>query len=53
MNINETPVLDLINKFIASDRLNKSQILQIVALASISNDINDLKDNMEWESYNS
>ena len=43
----------MINKIIVINRLNKSQILQMVNLASISNDINDLKDNFKWESSKS
>ena len=49
MNINDTSVLEMLNKIIALDRLNKTQILQMVYLVSISNDINDLKDNLKWE----
>ena len=50
MNINEKSVLEMLNKLIASNRLNKTQILQMVNLVSISNDIHDLKDNLKWES---
>ena len=53
MNINDKFVLEMLNKLIALDRLDKNQILQIVDLASISNDIHDLKDNLEWENSNS
>ena len=53
MNINEKSVLEMLNKFIAIDRLNRTQILQMVNLVSLSNDINDLKDNLKWESSNS
>ena len=53
MNINDKFVLEMLNKVIAIDRLNKSQILKMVNLVSISNDINDLKDNLKWESLNS
>ena len=53
MNINDSAVLEMINSFIASNRLNKVQILQIINLASISNDIKDLKTNIEWESVKS
>ena len=49
MNINDKSVLEMINKLIAIDRLNKIQILQMVELVSLSNDINDLKDNLKWE----
>ena len=49
MDINDKHVLDMLNKLIAIDRLNKAQILQMVNLVSISNDINDLKDNLRWE----
>ncbi len=49
MNINDKCVLDMLNQLIAIDRLNKSQILQMVNLVSISSDINDLKDNLIWE----
>ena len=50
MNINDKNVLDMLNKLIAIDRLNKAQILQMVNLVSLSNDINELKDNLKWES---
>ena len=53
MNINDKSVLEMLNQLIAIDRLNKTQILQMVNLVSISNDINDLKDNLIWESYKS
>ena len=53
MNINDRSVLEKINVLIAMDRLNKSQILQMVNLVSLSNDINDLKDNLKWEGSNS
>ena len=49
MNINDKSVLEMLNKLIAINRLNKSQILQMVNLVSISNDFNDLKDNLKWE----
>ena len=52
MNINDKYVLELLNKLITINRLNKSQILQMVDLVSLSNDINDLKDNLKWESSN-
>ena len=53
MNINDKSVLEMLNKLIAIDRLNKSQILQMVNLVSLSNDMNDLVDNLKWESYKS
>ena len=49
MNINDKSVLEMLNKLIAIDRLNKTQILEMVNLVSLSNDINDLKDNLKWE----
>ena len=49
MNINDKSVLEMLNTLIAIDRLNKTQILQMVNLVSLSNDINDLKDNLKWE----
>ena len=49
MNVNNASVLDKINILIASERLNKNQILHVVKLASISNDINELKENLKWE----
>ena len=53
MNVNDTKVLEMINRFIASNRLNKKQILHIVNLASISKSIYDLKDNLKWETFKS
>ena len=49
MNVNDKSVLEMINRLIASDRLNKHQILQLVNLASISNSIYELEENMKWE----
>ena len=49
MNVNDDSVLEMINNLIASERLDKNQILQIVDLASISNNLRELKDNMLWE----
>ena len=49
MNINDKSVLEMLNQLIAINRLNKDQVLQMVNLATLSNDINDLKDNLEWE----
>ena len=45
MNVNDAVVLEMINNLIASDRLNKNQILQIVNLASVSSNMNELRDN--------
>ena len=53
MNINDKSVLEMLNKLIAIDRLNKTQILQMINLVSLSNDINDLRENLKWESFNS
>ena len=53
MNINDKYVLEMLNKLIAINRLNKTQILHMVNLVSISNDFNDLKDNLRWESNKS
>ena len=48
MKINDKTVLEMLNKLIATNRLNKTQILQMVNLVSISNDFNDLKDNLKF-----
>ena len=53
MNVNDKSVLEMINRLIASDRLNKNQILQLVNLASISNNITELEENMKWETFKS
>ena len=53
MNINDKSVLEMLNILIAINRLNKTQILQMVKLVSISNDFHDLKDNLKWESSKS
>ena len=53
MDINDKFVLEMLNNLIAINRLNKTQILQMVDLVSLSNDINDLKDNLKWESFKS
>ena len=53
MNINDKSVLEMLNKLIAINRLNKTQIIQMVDLVSISNNFNELKDNFKWESSKS
>ncbi len=53
MNINDKSVLENLNNFIAINRLNKNQIIQMMNLVSISNNINDLKDNLKWENNDS
>ena len=53
MDVNDASILEIINSIIASDRLDKKQILHIVNLASISDSIKELKDNMNWETYKS
>ena len=53
MNINDKSVLEMLNKLIVINRLNKSQIIQMVNLVPISNNISDLKDNLKWESSKS
>ncbi len=53
MNINDASVLEMINRLIAIGRLNKNQILQLVNLASISNSIKELEENMKWETLKS
>ena len=52
MNINDKSVLEMLNRLIAIDRLNKDQVLSMVNLVSLSNNIDDLKDNLKWENYN-
>ena len=52
MDINDESVLEMLNNLIVVDRLNKSQVLQMVNLVSLSNDINDLKENLMWENSN-
>ena len=49
MNINDKSVLEMLNELVVINRLNNSQTLQMVNLVTISNDINDLKDNLKWE----
>ena len=53
MNVNDPSVLKMINNLIASERLNKNQILQVVNLAGVSTSIKDLKDNINWEIFKS
>ncbi len=53
MNVNDSSVLEMVNRLIATNRLNKNQILQLVNLASISNSINELEENMKWETLKS
>jgi len=53
MNINDKSVLEMLNRLIAIERLNKNQVLQMVNLVSFSSDINDLKENIKWEGPNS
>ena len=52
MNIHDKYVLEMLNNLIAINRLDKNQVLQMVNLVYLSNDINDLKDNLKWEGSN-
>ena len=52
MNIHDKYVLEMLNNLIAIDRLDKNQVLQMINLVYLSNDINDLKDNLKWERSN-
>ena len=52
MNINDKSVIEMLNRFIAIDRLNKVQVLSMLKLVSLSNNIDDLKDNLKWENSN-
>ena len=49
MDVNNKNILNKLNKYIASERLNKSQILQMANLLKVSHDLNDLKENLKWE----
>ncbi len=49
MNVNDALVLEMINRIIVTNRLNKNQILHLVNLASISNSFRELEENMKWE----
>ncbi len=49
MNTNDKSVLEMLNKLIVINRLDRRQILQMVKLVSLSTDINDLQDNLKWE----
>ena len=53
MNVNDASVLEMINRLIATDRLNKNQILQLVNIASISSTISELEENIKWETLKS
>ena len=52
MNLNDDHILDMVNKLIITDRLNRSQILNVIQLVSISSDLIDLRDNLNWETSN-
>ena len=43
MDVNNKNILNKLNKYIASERLNKSQILQMANLLKVSHDLNDLR----------
>ena len=45
MNLSDPKVLDMVNGLISSDRLNKSQTLQIVNLLAISSNLKELREN--------
>ena len=52
MDLNDDSVLEMLNKIIASNRFDKIQTLNIVKLAIISKDYDELKDNICWENIN-
>ena len=49
MNIKDNIVLEMLNRLIISERFNKSQTIHMVGLALISKNINELKENLDWE----
>ena len=49
MDIKDSSVLESLNIFIITDRLNKNQILQLVNLLPVSKSFKDLRDNLKWE----
>lgn len=49
MDINDKSVLEKLNQVIQTDRLNSLQILHMSKLVSISKNISELKDNINWE----
>ena len=49
MNIKDERVIQMLNQLIASNRFNKIQILDMVRLASVSKNFDELKDNIKWE----
>ena len=51
MNLSDPKDLDMVNGLISSDRLNKSQTLQIVNLLSISSNLKELRENLKWENF--
>ena len=53
MNVNDASVLEMINSYIATNRLNRNQILQLVNLASVSYSIKELEENIKWETLRS
>ena len=53
MKVNDASVLKMINRLIATNRLNRNQILHLVNLATISCNINELEENMNWETFKS
>tara|TARA_Y100000739_G_scaffold210446_1_gene201013 strand:+ start:679 stop:846 length:168 start_codon:yes stop_codon:yes gene_type:complete len=53
MKVNDASVLEMINRLIATKRLDNNQILQLVNLVSISCNLNDLEENMKWETFKS
>ena len=53
MDVNDTNVLEKINTLIATNRLSRIQILQLVNLATISYNINELEENIKWETFKS
>ena len=53
MNVNDAYVLEMINRLIVTNRLKKKQILQLVNLASISCSVDELEENMKWETFKS
>ncbi len=49
MDINDNSVLEMLNNLIITERLNNSEILKMANLVSISDNLNELKENIQWE----
>ena len=51
MDVNNQSVIDFLNSYIAMKRLKQMEKLKITEIAKVSNKLEEIIENFEWELY--